>query len=261
MAFYDLPKSSRTALVAEINDRLHAAFLSGNPGSIIPLLDDRDTYIRKAAYTETGKLYFAHQDVQQAILACLHLLVNHPSFYVRQTIINAAGEIGKKDFAVVVPFFDHGLFDAHHSPRNAVIGSIKKMGEKNPVPVLDWARKYLHHPDKEIRREICHGIELRGRTHPQDILPLLRELQFDKVSRVRKTLVHVIGQIAYKRGCLATVVEELLTWENQQLVAEAWIEILIIHDRYHNFTAQTTTQAKAYIEATIGATIGYAPEY
>lgn len=51
------------------------------------------------------------------------------------------------------------------------------MGEKNPKPVLTWAKKYLHHADKEVRREICHGIELRGRTHPQDILPLLKELQ------------------------------------------------------------------------------------
>ena len=79
-------------------------------------------------------------------------------------MINAAGEIGKKDFLTVQHFFDKGLFDVHHSPRNAVIGSIKKMGEVNPKPVLLWAKKYLLHPDKEIRREICHGIELRGRT-------------------------------------------------------------------------------------------------
>ncbi len=49
------------------------------------------------------------------------------------------------------------------------------MGEKNPEPVLTWAKNYLYHADKEIRMEICHGIELRGRTHPQDILPLLKE--------------------------------------------------------------------------------------
>jgi hypothetical protein len=39
---------------------------------------------------------------------------------IRQTDVNAAG-----------------LFDDHHRVRNAMIGSIKKMGEKNPVPVLD----------------------------------------------------------------------------------------------------------------------------
>jgi hypothetical protein len=73
-----------------------------------------------------------------------------------------------------------GLFDAHHIVRNAVIGSIKKMEEKNPLPVLSFAKQFLNHEDPEIRREIIHGIELRGRTHPQDILPLLKELQFDE---------------------------------------------------------------------------------
>ena len=82
------------------------------------------------------------------------------------------------------------------------------MGEKNPEPVLGWCRKYLHHEDKEIRREICHGIELRGRTHPQDIVPMLRGLEFDKTARVRNTLVHVLGQIAYKKGCLEAVIED-----------------------------------------------------
>ncbi|MDZ4758612.1 MAG: HEAT repeat domain-containing protein [Bacteroidota bacterium] len=67
------------------------------------------------------------------------------------------------------------------------------MGEKNPKPVLQWAKKYLHHEDKEIRREIGHGIELRGRTHPEDILDILQELQYDKTARVRNTLVHVLG--------------------------------------------------------------------
>jgi hypothetical protein len=70
-----------------------------------------------------------------------------------------------------------------------VIGSLKKMGEKNPKRVLNWASNYLHHPDKEIRREVCHGIELRGRKYPEDILPMLKELENDKTARVRNTLI------------------------------------------------------------------------
>ena len=167
---------------------------------------------------------------------------------IRQTTINAAGEIGIKTFDCVEHFFDHGLFDAHHSVRNAVIGSIKKMGEKNPMPVLQWAKKYLHHPDKEVRREICHGIELRGRTHPQDVLPLLKELQFDKTARVKNTLVHVLGQIAYKKNCLATVVHHLKTWENQELVTQALAEIIDVHHRYQNFATLTQKEAMVYIE-------------
>ena len=112
---------------------------------------------------------------------------------------------------------------------------------------MNWAKKYLHHPDKETRREICHGIELRGREYPQDILLLLPELQHDKTARVRNTLVHVIGQIAYKKGCLKTVVEHLKNWDNKQSVTDALEEIIDVHHRYRNFSAMTQEQAIQYI--------------
>ena len=121
------------------------------------------------------------------------------------------------------------------------------MGEKNPKPVLNWARLYLTHNDKEIRREICHGIELRGRTHPQDILPLLKELEFDETKRVSKTLVHVLGQISYKNGCLKTVVESLNHWQNKELVQEALDEIVDVHDRYKKFAVLSQQEAIDYI--------------
>ena len=252
MAFYDLHKNERIALVADMHARLVVYFDTGELDYMVACFADEDTYIRKSAYTETGKIFFASSKLKPAILRVLTILEDHPDFKVRQTVINTAGEIGKRDFEVVERFFDKGLFDTHHSPRNAVIGSIKKMGEKNPIPVLDWAKKYLHHPDKEIRREICHGIELRGRTHPQDILPMLRELQFDKTARVRNTLVHVIGQIAYKKGCLATVARDLQNWENKDLVRDALEEIVMIHDRYRNFSAATTREAAEYLDSIFG---------
>ena len=143
---------------------------------------------------------------------------------------------------------DTGLFDDHHRVRNAVIGSIKKMGECNPEPVLAWAKTYLKHPDKEIRREICHGIELRGRTHPQDILPLLKELEFDETRRVSDTLIHVLGQIAYKRGCLQTVVTHLNTWKNKELVQKALDEIVDVHRRYKKFAILTQQEAIDYVD-------------
>jgi len=117
----------------------------------------------------------------------------------------------------------------------------------NPKPVLQWAKGYLHHPDKEIRREICHGIELRGRKYPEDILPLLQELQHDSTARVRNTLVHVLGQIAYKKGCLQTVISHLNKWENKELVADALEEIIDVHQRYRNFTVLTQDEARKYI--------------
>jgi hypothetical protein len=87
----------------------------------------------------------------------------------------------------------------------------------------------------------------RQGTHPQDILPLLKELQHDKTARVRNTLVHVIGQISYKKGCLETVLNDLKTWENKELVSDAIEEIIDVHERYKNFAAKTQEEAKKVI--------------
>jgi HEAT repeat protein len=247
MAFYDLPKEDRIQLVAEISNTILIEFENETNQNTLTYFEDQDTYIRKSAYLSIGRLYFLHRNLQKKIIRALEQLLLHDNFKVRQTVINAAGEIGKSDFDLVQHFFDQGLFDKHHSPRNAVIGSIKKMGEVNPRPVLNWAKKYLHHEEKEIRREICHGIELRGRKFPQDILPLLKELEFDKTARVRNTLVHVLGQIAYKKDCLKTVIAHLKTWDNKALVSLAVEEIIDVHHRYRNFSALTQTEAIRYI--------------
>ena len=247
MEFYDLSKEERLQLVATLHNNILAGLQTAQVKPIMGYFESEDTYIRKSAYIAIGRIYNSKAALQRVIIQTLDTLVKHNDHKVRQTVINAAGEIGKTDFEVVQHFFDTGLFDAHHSPRNAVIGSIKKMGEVNPAPVLQWAKKYIHHADKEIRREICHGIELRGRKHPQDILPLLKELQHDKTARVRNTLVHVIGQIAYKKGCLPIVVAQLQTWDNKQLVEDALMEIIDVHDRYKDFAHLTQEQAQLYI--------------
>jgi HEAT repeat protein len=248
MAFYDLDKPARDLLVTEINAHLALDITSGTQEHLLQYFADSDTYIRKTAYLAVGKIYTANKQLRPAIIRVLNGLMEQDNPKIRQTVVNAAGEIGITDFEIVQRFFDTGLFDAHHSVRNAVIGSMKKMGEKNPALVLAWSRTYLHHPDKEIRREICHGIELRGRTHPEDILPLLKELQHDKTKRVRSTLVHVIGQVAYKKGCLEKVMNEITTWDNKELVEDAIAEIIDVHHRYRNFSYYTQDEATAYIE-------------
>jgi hypothetical protein len=247
MAFYDLPKAERQQLTDKIYREIHADLTSGQTDKLLLYFSDEDTYIRKAAYLAIGRIYNPYRLLRPAILKTLEALFQHENEKVRQTVINAAGEIGIMDFPPIESLMERGLFDAHHCVRNAVIGSIKKMGEKNPEPTLAFARRFLHHEDKEIRREICHGIELRGRTHPQDILPMLRELQHDKTARVKNTLVHVLGQIAYKKGCLETVVEDLQTWENREVVTKALAEIIDVHYRYRNFTVKTQEEAKRYI--------------
>lgn len=250
MGFYDLSKEERVQVVEAIFNDCKKAFLEQNSSFLLPYFSDEDTYIRKSAYQAVGKIYNTNLVLHKTILHQLDLLFSHQNEKVRQTVTNAAGEIGMYFFDDVVSFFDKGLFDDHHCVRNAVIGSVKKMSERNPIPTIQWAKRYLHHDDKEIRREICHGIELRGRTHPQDILPLLKELQNDTTSRVRKTLVHVIGQISYKKNCLPTVISHLNEWENKQLVRDAADEIVDVHSekRYAKFTALTQQQIIDYID-------------
>lgn len=247
MQFYSLSKKQRTEKVSNIKADILRGIQKANLKPFITYFSDEDTYIRKSGYLVTGRIYFENTKLQKKIIDALNKLLRQAHHSIRQTVINAAGEIGKQDFEVVQSFFDRGLFDEHHSVRNAVIGSIKKMGQRNPKPVLTWAKKYLQHPDKEIRREICHGIELRGRTHPQDILPLLKELQFDKTARVRNTLVHVLGQISYKKGCLKTVIDHLNTWENKQLTTDAAAEILDMHSR-EDFVVIPYRQAVQYVK-------------
>ncbi|WP_276134942.1 HEAT repeat domain-containing protein [Polluticoccus soli] len=247
MAFYDLSKPQRELLCKEIETLLVNDLQSDSLTHFLHYFSDEDTYIRKTAYLAVGRISKNGLFPTFKIIATLNRLLKEDDFKTRQATVNAAGEIGKTDFEIVQHFFDVALFDEHHAVRNAVIGSVKKMGEKNPEPVLAWARMYLHHADKEIRREICHGIELRGRTHPQDILPMLRELEFDKTARVRNTLVHVIGQISYKKGCLATVIEDLKQWQNKEVIDKAIDEIIDVHDRYKNFTILTQEEAIDYI--------------
>lgn len=249
MAFYDLSKAERNKLVEVINETIAKDLSENKNENIVMYFSDEDTYIRKTAYLAIGKLFYAQPKIQQHIFSALKELIKSDDELIRQTVINAAGEIGKFHFDKIREFMDQGLFDKHHRVRNAVIGSIKKMGEKNPEPVLAWSKSYLQHPDKEIRREICHGIELRGRTHPQDVLPLLKTLEFDETKRVSDTLIHVLGQIAYKNGCLKTVVTHLNTWKNKPLVQKALDEIVDVHNRYKKFAVLSQQEAIDYIDA------------
>jgi HEAT repeat protein len=248
MSFYELNKDERAVLYLEIKNKIEADIISGKYTASLTYFADEDTYIRKAAYIGIGKIFKEKTNLLSEIIQLLEFYFSHPDFKVRQTMINAAGEIGKINFESVEHFFDTGLFDEHHSPRNAVIGSIKKMGEVNPKPVLNWAKKYLHHENFEIRREICHGIELRGRTHPEDILDMLKELEHDQKKRVSSTLIHVLGQIAYKKNCLETVLLHLKSWENSKLVEAAIEEIIDVHYRYRNFSFYTQEEAKESIK-------------
>src|SRR5688572_6332666 len=150
MSFYSLSKKQRVDLVEQIKTEILSGILKNNLNPCLKYFSDDDTYIRKSGYLVTGRIYLENLSLQKKIIATLNRLLKEEHHSIRQTVINAAGEIGKKDFEVVESFFDRGLFDEHHTVRNAVIGSIKKMGEKSPKPVLTWAKKYL-----QIGRASC----------------------------------------------------------------------------------------------------------
>ena len=65
---------------------------------------------------------------------------------------------------------------------------------------------------------------------------------------MRWTLVHVIGQISYKKGCLEKVMTDIITWENKDLITDAIAEIIDVHDRYRNFSFYTQDEVKKIID-------------
>ncbi len=257
MGFYDLSKTERQKLVNETEYKILEAILdlgslTDNNDIVIPKAiwnysSDKDTYIRKNAYLAIGRIYIAHRDLEEIILQLLDTMLEDDNERVRQTSVYALGEIGKRDASRVIRLFEKALIDKHHSVRNAVIGALKQMGLKNPEPTFKFAKNHLHDDDPKIRRGIIHGIELRGRTHPEEVLPLLEEVQNEKVKTVRDMIIHVIGQISYKEGCLEIVMENLKNWTNKEIVLDASKEIVKVHKRY-NFAAKTPDEAEEYIK-------------
>lgn len=248
MSFYDLSKEKRGDLITKIEREIQADIEKGTSSNILSYFSNEDTYIRKSAYLFVGRLFFANMTLQSKILTLLKKLFGNSSDNVRQTVVNALGEIGKKEAEKVLPIFEQAMVDEHHSVRNAVIGSLKKMGEKNPKPILAFSKKFLYHKDPEIRRQAVHGIELRGRIHPEDVLPLLEKLQFEQTKRVRDVVVHVLGQISYKKGCLEKVISALKKWKNKEIVNSALAEILETHKAYEKFSEKSYARAKKHIK-------------
>ena len=248
MLFYDLTEDEREKLVRKIEEEIQTGIEENNPQKFLHYFSNDDTYIRKVVYLAIGKLYYSDSSLQNKILKLMHDMFKSQNKHVRQTVVNALGEIGKKEAEKVLSIFEKAMVDTDHSVRNAVIGSLKKMGEKNPKPVLSFSQKFLHHKDPEIRRQAVHGIELRGRTHPEDILPILEQLQYEENRKVRDTVIHVLGQISYKKGCLEKTISSLKKWKNKEIVKKAIDEILETHRAYEKFSEKSYTEAKAYID-------------
>jgi hypothetical protein len=258
MLFYDLSKEERKKKSQKINFVIEKELSSKEIIKIQDFFDDFDTYIRKTAYLIIGRLY-KNKELQAQIITTLEELISSESERIRQTVINASGEIAMSDFKAVRLLFETGLLDKHHSVKNAVQGSLKKAGQKNPKEIIKFSQKYINHSNPEIRRQIIHGLELRGRTHPEDIVPLLRLLQFEKHKRVRPMLVHIFGQISYKNGCLEKVTSELLAWEDKDLAEECFEEIIKQHGHanrnFKTIKVVSAEECKKYIEVSKKASV------
>ena len=246
MSFYALSETERKLKKDEIAEAVSQSITQNDYDIALPYFADEDTYIRKAAYQAVGKLYEKQADIRKEILSWLSSLYRNAHENVRQTVIYAAGEIAVKHFEDASELLEKGLIDPHHSVRNAVTGGLKNAGSKNPA-ALAFCEKHIRSSDPEIRRLVLHGLELRGRTHPQEIIELLRTLQLDKNKRVWDMLIHVLGQISYKKGCFAFVAKELESWENKDVYAAFIKEAIEVHGRYEKFSELTQAQVMSYL--------------
>ena len=61
-------------------------------------------------------------------------------------------------------------------------------------------------------------------------------------------VIHVLGQISYKKGCLEKVVLALKGWGDKEMVKSVLKEILSVHKRYERFSARSHEEALEYIE-------------
>jgi transposase len=99
------------------------------------------------------------------------------------------------------------------------------MRNKNSKSILDHAKKLINNPDPILRSNVINGLNAHRWPHPEDVLPLLYEVQSDFDRKVCNAIVKVLGQVSCRKGCLKKVVDSLDNWDNKEIVKEAKCEI------------------------------------
>lgn len=247
MGYYDLTKEERQILVIKMENEITQDLKNNKNTNILQYSSNDDVYIRKNVSNILGRIYRDQNLFKEEIIQVAGQLLENDDEKVRQTAVYILGEIGKQDADPVFDYLEIALDDPHHRVKNAVMSSLKVMGQKNPQTTIKFVKTFINHPNPEVRKKVIHGIELRGRTHPEDVLPILEELQDESNTQVRKMLIHVLGQISYKKGCLAKVTSALKTWKNRNLVEETIPYILEVHRNYP-FSAMTPEEARKYLK-------------
>ncbi len=248
MAFYDLNTSQRKEICAKIESDISSAIKLHTYNVILPYFENSDTYIRKLAYLAIGNAYKKQIVSLIDIMILLETLYNSSNTHTRQTTIYACGEIALFDFEAVKPLLIKAISDSHSSVRNAVIGSLKKSGEKNPKAIIPFCREHILSENPETRRLMCHGLELRGRAHPEEVIDILKLLQYEKVRKVKNMLIHVLGQISYKKGCLRYTAFQVKAWENPNIYPLYRNEVIKVHERYEKFSEFTQQEVTIFFE-------------
>lgn len=243
MNYYDLTKQERTTFRAKVAEELLISVQKNAQASDLPYISASDTYVRKVTYEAIGHIHKSNPSLRKNVIAFVNQIFKSDDQLARQTTTNAMGEIGVHDPEVIGDFFDKASEDDSPKVRNAVIGSLKKIGQKHPGVAVEFAKRNVNNPNEEARRIAMHGLELRGRTNPEEILPTLKLFQKESKARLKKMLVHVVGQSSYKKGCLETVLTELKTW-NHDVVALALKEIYAVHVYYAGFSYYDSEQAR-----------------
>jgi hypothetical protein len=248
MGYYDLSASERKQFYNQMENEILQDLIKEKTNVIKKFSSDYDTYIRKNCYLILGKFYNTKENYKPIILSILDKLAISNNEKIRQTVVYTLGEIGKYDFNAVKNRLDNFLKDTHHSVKNGLTGAIKQIGEKNSKPVFAWVKNTLKKCNSDMEKRILHGLELRGRTHPEELLPILKDVLQNNINKkTKKMLVHIIGQISYKKGCLEKVVNEIKTWNNKEFILACKNEIIKIHKNYAKFCYLTLKEAEKYL--------------
>jgi hypothetical protein len=248
MRYYNLSAAERKKLNEQMEEDILQDLSSDKTGNIQKHASDADTYIRKSCYLILGRLYKTDERISEKILSAIDLLSQSDNEKIRQTAVYALGEIGKLDFSAVDTRLEAFLQETHHSVKNGLTGAIKQIGEKNPEPVFVWVKEKIKNCNVDMRKRILHGLELRGRTHPEELLPVIKDIAQEKLDKeTEKMLIHIIGQISYKKGCIEKVVAELKTWKDKAFIAACGKEIIEVHKSYERFSALSHQEAEEYL--------------
>lgn len=247
MGFYDLNKQERVEKKEIMNKEIRSSVDKKKTLVLELYFADDDTYIRKVAYEALTQYYFDNENVQDDIIQILKLLLTSDDQKVRQSVVYVCGGIAKKELEVVESMLDVALHDKHHMVCNAVTGALKASGEKNDDVIL-FCKQRIQDDNPTIRRLVCHGLELRGRTHPEDIINILKLIQFDNNKRVMAMLVHVLGQISYKKGCLHYVSKQVKAWGNSTIFPRYVEEVIEVHGRYEKFSEFSQQEVIEYFK-------------